>query len=58
MRKSSGGGDVGREGPVDIFLTAVPAGGGIDGGGGRCIIGGRVLSGSRGVVVAREGGMV
>jgi hypothetical protein len=55
-RKSSGGGEVGRTGPVDIFLTTVPVGGGAAGGGGRFIIGGRVLSGSL-VTVDGEGGM-
>lgn len=42
-RKSSGGGEVGRLGPVDIRLED-PGGGGIEGGGGRFIIGGLDLS--------------
>jgi hypothetical protein len=51
LRRSSGTGDVGREGPVDIFLSG-PFGGGIDGGGGRFMVGGLVLSG-----VGDEGGI-
>lgn len=51
---SSGGGDCGRGGgPVDIFLTGNPAGGGIFGGGGRFIVGGRDLSGVSVVDAAR-----